>query len=237
MSEDPYDASHRDSSRIKDLPPRERPRERLLRMGPDVLSTPELLALLIGSGTSNESALGLARRLLGEAEDIRQLANFSTHQLKEIRGIGKAKAARLRAGFALAERFTEAPAGERKDLSSPEKVYDLLHLELRDMKKEQFVLLILDGKNKLMERRRISEGTLTSSLVHPREVFKPAVRASAAGVIFVHNHPSGDPAPSQEDLEVTERLEEASEILGIPIMDHVIIGADGFRSFRELDLI
>ncbi len=226
-----------DSLKIKDLPQKDRPRERLLNEGPEQLSNSELLAILIRTGSKGQNVVTLAGRLLKRFETLRNLSEASVQELKEIHGIGPAKSAQIQAGITLAHRMSKEKIGEKEALSSPEKVYELLHIDMRDRNKELFVLLMLDGKNRLIERVNVSEGTLTSSLVHPREVFRPAIRSSAAGVIFAHNHPSGDPAPSKEDIQITERLVEAGDILGIEVLDHIIIGDNNYRSFDDLDLI
>lgn len=226
-----------DSLKIKDLPQKDRPRERLLNEGPHQLSNTELLAILLRTGSQGQNVVTLAGRLLKRFQSLRNLSEASIQELKEIHGIGPAKSAQILAGITLAQRMSKEKVGEKEDLSSPEKVFELLRVDLRDRMKELFVLLMLDGKNRLIERVDVSEGTLTSSLVHPREVFRPAIRSSAAGVIFAHNHPSGDPTPSKEDIQITERLVDAGEILGIEVLDHVIIGDDGYRSFDDLDLV
>lgn len=231
------DPAEDESLKIKDLPQRDRPRERLLNEGPEHLSNAELLAILLRTGSRGENVVTLAGRLLKRFQTLRNLSDATIQELKDIHGIGPAKSAQILAGITLAHRMSKEQVGEKEDLSSPSKIYELLRVELRDRKKELFVLLMLDGKNRLIERVDISEGTLTSSLVHPREVFRPAIRSSAAAVVFAHNHPSGDPTPSKEDIQITERLVDSGEILGIEVLDHVIIGDDGYRSFDELDLI
>jgi len=237
MNEQHADRSPDDPLKIKDLPQKDRPRERLLNDGPGSLSNPELLAILLRTGTRGENVISLAGRLLKRFQSLRKLSDASIQELQEIHGVGPAKSAQIQAGITLARRMSEEQLQDREDLSSPEKVHQLLRVDLRDRRKEVFVLLMLDGKNKLLERVDISEGTLTSSLVHPREVFRPAIRASAAAVIFAHNHPSGDPVPSSEDIEITERLVEVGDLVGIPVIDHVIIGEDDYRSFDELNLL
>ncbi len=237
MSDDEYERRDGTGDRLKDLPRRERPRERLLNNGPKALSTPELLAIVLGSGSREETVLELSRRLLKKFGSLRGLSGSGVRELQELRGIGPAKATQLRASLTLADRLAREQIDDSVDLSSPEAVFQYFHVSLRDRKKEVFLLLNLDGKNRLMEKKKISEGTLTSSLVHPREVFRPAIRGAAASVLFVHNHPSGDPTPSDEDIDITDRLVEVGELVGIPVIDHVIIGDSEYRSFQELGLI
>lgn len=221
-------------TKIKDLPRQERPRERLIDKGAENLSSSELLAILLRSGSSGKSALSLANQLLKKYGSLRSLAETSAEELQEFRGIGPAKSAQLSAGLTLALRLAREEVLEKPKFEDPESVYNYLRLELRDLKKEVFIALLLDGKRKLINREQISQGTLTSSLVHPREVFRPAIRSSAAALIFVHNHPSGDPEPSEEDLKITDRLVEVGNIVGIQVLDHIIIGKRSFKSLKEL---
>ncbi len=237
MTEQPADRSSDEPLKIKDLPRKDRPRERLLNEGPKKLSNPELLAILLRTGSKGENVVTLAGRLLKRFRSLRELSGATIQELQDIHGIGPAKSAQILAGITLARRMSREQLQDQEDLSSPEKVHELLSIDLRDRKKEVFVLLMLDGKNRLIERVDVSEGTLTSSLVHPREVFRPAIRASAAAVIFAHNHPSGDPVPSSEDIEITERLVDVGELVGIPVIDHVIIGGNDYRSFDELNML
>lgn len=215
------------------FPPGERPRERLLEGGEDSLSDGELLALILQSGLRGENALDLARRLLLVFEGLRGVARASWREIVQVRGVGPAKAARIRAALALGRR-ARAVFGDRPGpYLAAKDVFDRLGPRLSLKEKETFYALHLDSKNRLVREEAISVGTLTASLVHPREVFRGAIRESAAAVIVAHNHPSGDPTPSPEDLEVTARLRSAGEVIGIPLLDHIIIGTDRFVSLAE----
>jgi DNA repair protein RadC len=225
------------SGGIKGWPEGERPREKLLQLGASALSEAELLALIIGSGNaaSGCSALDLGRELLLEFKSLRLLADASCVELQRVKGVGPAKATCLKAALDLARRIRKAdkPLENLTRFTSPSQVFEHLDYEFRDRRKEYFMALLLDGKNRIIKRVQISEGSLNQSIVHPREVFNMAVRDSAAAIILLHNHPTGDPAPSPEDLEVTRRLCEAGELMGIKVLDHIIIGDGAFYSFSE----
>lgn len=224
------------SGGIKAWPERERPREKLLRDGPTALSEAELLALILGSGdaATGRSALDLGRELLVEFKELRSLADASCAELQRVKGVGPAKATSLKAALTLADRVRkqEKPIDSVR-YTSASQVFENLNLEFRDRRKEYFMALLLDGKNRIIKRVQISEGSLNQSIVHPREVFNVAVRESAAAIILLHNHPTGDPAPSPEDLEVTRRLCEAGQLMGIRVLDHIIIGEENFYSFTD----
>ena len=223
------------SGGIKSWPEGERPREKLLQQGASVLSDAELLALIIGSGdaASNRSALDLGRELLLEFGALRALADASCVELQRVKGVGPAKATCIKAALELSSRFKARPLESLTRFTSPSQVFEHLDYEFRDRRKEYFMALLLDGKNRIIKRVQISEGSLNQSIVHPREVFNVAVRDSAAAIILLHNHPTGDPTPSPEDLEVTRRLCEAGELMGIKVLDHIIIGDGTFYSFTE----
>lgn len=220
---------------IKTWPEGERPREKLLRLGVSALSEAELLALIIGSGdaASSRSALDLGRALLSEFGALRKLADASCVELQRVKGVGPAKATCIKAALELSNRYQSRPLESLTRFTSPLQVFEHLDHEFRDRRKEYFMALLLDGKNRIIKRVQISEGSLNQSIVHPREVFNVAVRESAAALILLHNHPTGDPTPSQEDLEVTRRLCEAGELMGIKILDHIVIGEGTFYSFSE----
>jgi len=225
---------------IKQWPEDERPREKLLKKGAAALSDAELLALLLrtGDAAAGKSAIDLGRELLTRCDgSLRSLAQAELAELQQIKGLGLAKAASLKAAFTLAARFQARPLVALDRFTSPAQIFDYFHHELRDARKEQFLVLLLDGKNRITRKVTVSEGSLNQSIVHPREVFAPAVRESAAAVLFVHNHPSGDTAPSREDCEITRRLKEAGELLGIRVLDHVIIGDGSYYSFTESGLL
>lgn len=225
---------------IKDWPEDERPREKLLKKGAASLSDAELLALVLrtGDAAAGKSAIDLGRQLLELfGGNLRELAQAELHELQQIKGLGLAKAASIKAAFTLGSRFQARRLEMLERFTSPAQVFDFFHHELRDSRKELFLTLLLDGKNRIMRKVEISIGSLNQSIVHPREVFAPAVRESAAAVIFIHNHPTGDPTPSREDREITRRLKEAGEILGIRVLDHIIIGDGSYFSFVESGLL
>ncbi|MDX1624680.1 MAG: DNA repair protein RadC [Gemmatimonadota bacterium] len=222
-----------DAPSIRDCPTEERPRERLERLGSGALSTVELLTLIVGSGTRGLSADLVARRLLAAHPGLRSLASRTVEELSEHDGIGRATAARLAAACELGRRLQRERKARRPVLSSPRAVWRHLALELRDRERERFLALCLNTRNELVREYVVSVGSLNASIVHPREVYKPALACSAAAIVIAHNHPSGDPSPSREDREVTRTLHEAGRILDVPLHDHVIVGADSFFSFRD----
>ncbi len=205
-------------------------RSRLALDGLDSLSTSELLALCLGA--FEESARPDAERLCGRFE-LEDLSRATPDHLRHVGGLSAVRSIRLAATFALARRVESARRTPRPDLRSPARVHGLLSGALRGLGHETFHVLLLDGKHRLRRREQVSQGTLTSSLVHPREVFGPAIREGAAALIVVHNHPSGDPEPSAEDLAVTRRLVEVGRILGVPLLDHVVIADAGYVSIRD----
>lgn len=228
------------SGGIKEWPADERPREKMQRSGAASLSDAELLALVIRSGdpSSRQSAIDLGRELIKHfGGNLRELGSAEISEICAIKGMGLAKATGIKAAFTLAARF-QARKLERFDrFTSPQQVFDYFHHEFRDSRKEYFLTLLLDGKNRIIRRVQVSEGSLNQSIVHPREVFIPAVKESAAAVILIHNHPTGDPAPSSEDIAITRRLKEAGEIIGIKVLDHIIIGDGEYLSFVERGLL
>lgn len=228
------------SGGIKEWPADERPREKMQKSGAAALSDAELLALIIRSGdpSTKQSAIDLGRELIKHfGGNLRELGSADIGEICVIKGMGLAKAASVKAAFSLATRF-QARKLERFDrFTSPQQVFDYFHHEFRDSRKEYFLTLLLDGKNRIIRRVQVSEGSLNQSIVHPREVFIPAVKESAAAVILVHNHPTGDPAPSSEDIAITRRLKEAGEIIGIKVLDHIIIGDGEYLSFVERGLL
>jgi len=217
---------------IKQLPPELRPRERLLEAGPSALSDGELLGLLFGIGSREKTAVELAGEVISEAGGLHGLYDVSVHELMQVNGIGEAKACIILAAVELGRRIGQVRNPGRPVISSPADVERLLRGRIANLDRENFVVVLLNTKNEVIETSTVSVGTLGASLVHPREVFKPAVRASAASVILAHNHPSGKVEPSREDREVTRRLGEAADILGMEVLDHVIVG-DGYFSMKE----
>lgn len=223
------------SGGIKQWPEDERPREKLLKRGAAALSDAELLALIIGTGdsSSGRSALDIGREMLQNFGGLRNLAHATTSEICRIKGAGPAKAACIKAALELANRYGTRRFESLERFTSPSQVFEHFHHEFRDHRKEYFLTLLLDGKNRILKRVQISEGSLNQSIVHPREVFNQAVRESAAAIILVHNHPTGDPTPSREDIDITRRLKEAGDLLGIKVLDHIIIGDGSFLSFVD----
>jgi len=219
---------------IRDLPVSERPRERLQKFGAEALSAQEILALILGRGISGESVMVTAQRLLSQFGSLKGVASATLEELSKIRGIGLAKAAQIKAVFELTSRLEGyQDSGKKETVKTPEDVVSLVRGRLKNKKKEYFLALLLDTRNQLIRAAEISIGSLDSSVVHPREVFKEAVAASAASVIFAHNHPSGDPAASEDDINLTKRLAQAGEIMGIDVLDHVIVGDQKFLSLKR----
>ena len=218
---------------IKQLPTHERPRERLIQSGDEHLTDAELLGIIIRDGTTNYSAVDLAQKLLSEYGDFRRLSMASIGELCRTKGIGPARAAQIKASLAIAKRFSTISVKPLQQFKCSNDIFDHFHERLRGKKQEIFSVVLLDNKNRVIKELAISAGSLTSSIVHPREVFNPAIWESAASVIFVHNHPSGDPEPSKEDIQITNRLLEAGSVVGIRVLDHIIIGNECFVSFKD----
>jgi DNA repair protein RadC len=212
----------------------ERPRERLHREGSAALSLSELLALALRTGAPGLPATHLAADLLARFGTLERIANAGDAELAALPGLGPAKIAGLRAAFELGARLASHPLDSGERLHSPEQVFAYYRGRLRRVRQEVFLALLLDSRHRLLREVEVSRGSLNQSLVHPREVFGPALREAAAALVVLHNHPSGDPRPSREDCEVTRRLRQVGEILGVPLLDHVVIGAEGFTSFARL---
>jgi DNA repair protein RadC len=225
-------------ARLGETRAHDRPRERLRALGPGALTTVELLAILIGTGTSDHDAIAVAGSVLASADgSVRALARHPPGTLAAIRGVGAAKAARIAAALELGRRAgTEVERGDRV-IRSPADVYRLCGPGLRDLAVEEFRLLALDTQHRVVRELLITRGLLDSSLVHPREVFRAAIAEAAAGIVVLHNHPSGNPAPSADDRAVTRQLVEAGRLLDIPVYDHVIVGGDRYFSFAEAGLL
>lgn len=220
--------------RMKELPIDDRPREKLINNGAAALTDSELLAILIGSGTQEKSALDIARDLTADNGILKNIA--LVHDVKELaktKGLGRAKAALIIAALELGRRIAGAEPLVRDSITSPEDGVALLMPRLRYESKEHFLVVLLNSKNKVLDVEQISEGSLNSSVVHPREVFAPAVLHHAAAILTAHNHPSGDPTPSKEDKDLTNTLVQAGKYMGIPVLDHIIIGDAKYFSFKE----
>ena len=224
-------------TKIKEWPEEERPREKLLKHGPRILSDAELLALLIESGTGGVTAVDIAKRLLVENKNLTELAGKSLAELLRMKGIGPARGAKIISAFEIGRRACAQTERKRIKINSPEDVVQFILPDFRDLKREIFKSLMLDSGNKIIREVTISEGTLNASIVHPREVFKAAIDHLAAGIVILHNHPSGERMPSKEDHRITFQLIEAGQIVGIPVLDHIIIAGDTFFSFAKEGLM
>ena len=219
---------------IQDVDESDRPRERLMDLGPGALSDVDLLALLFGTGSGGEGVLETATRV-ARAVNLRRLPHVPTEELLAIRGMGPARAAQLLAAAEIGRRLW--PDGEAVPLiRGPENVYELMR-DIRRSSREHFVGFYLNSRNQVLRREIVSIGSLNASLVHPREVFVPAIALSAASLILAHNHPSGDPTPSEEDLAITRRIQDSGRLLGIELLDHVVVARDAYTSFKERRLL
>ena len=221
---------------ITSWPADERPREKLLRRGAGNLSDAELLAILIRMGSKGVTAVDLARRLFAGEKTLHEISQLSVEEIKK-NGIGESRAVALAAAFELAKRIPETKRKERLAVQSPEDIVQQFGAKFRDLIQEEFWVFPLNTINRLLEPKQITKGILSSSLAHPRECFREAITQSAAAVIFVHNHPSGNPEPSQDDIAITKQLVEAGKIIGITVHDHIIIAADRFVSFADRRLL
>ena len=214
---------------LHDLPKEERPRERLVKFGEQALSAQELLQLILGRGIAGESVVVTAQKLLTQFGSLQKLSEASVEELSSIKGIGLAKAAQIKATFEISRRLsTQTSPYKSKELTDPEKVFKFMRGRIKDYKKERLFVISLNTRSWTVNE--VSVGTLDSSIAHPREAFSEAIKSNASSVIFVHNHPSGDTEPSQEDIELTRQLVEAGKLLGIEVLDHIIITANDFRS-------
>ena len=219
--------------KIKDLPDSSKPRERFLKHGPEALSDAELFAIILRTGTLDENVIDMSNRLIAEY-GLDKLFDCSLKELQKIKGIGPSKAMQILAMAELGKRYNQSQIPQKKKITCAEDVFNLMHEKLKDKKEEHFYVLMLDTKNNLIgEPVLITKGILDASIVHPREVFKQAIKNSASKIILVHNHPSGDPNPSREDLEVTKSIIETGRILEITLIDHVILGLNSFESINK----
>lgn len=226
------------SYRVRDWPHQDRPRERLFAAGAHALATRELLAILVGSGTEASSAVDVAGTLLQASDgSLRRLAALGLSEIRKVPGVGPAVAARVLASLELGRRMARETRAERPRIQGPADVYELCAPALRDLTQEEFHVLLLNVQHAVLREIVITRGTLDASVVHPREVFRAAISESAAAVVLVHNHPSGDPTPSREDREVTDQLAAAGRLIGISVLDHVIVGDGRYVSFVEMGLL
>ncbi len=229
---------------IREMPEGDRPRERLKERGAAALSNGELIAILLRTGMKGQSAVQMAQQILKEHHNsLDELARAPLESLAAIKGVGETKAIQLKAAFELAKRLSESQSEQRKNVGSPEQAASVLREEFRGLDREQFRVLLLNTKNALIKCCKVSEGSLNASIVEPRETFKEAFTNSAASIILAHNHPSGDPTPSSEDIAITKKLVKAGELLNIAVLDHIIIGqrmqgrAQDYVSLKELGLM
>ena len=219
---------------IKEIPLNDRPREKMAVKGAAALTDAELIAILLRTGTAEKSAIDIASEMTADGGLYKRLAGITRlNELTNIKGLGQAKAATVLAALEIGRRIASAKPLEKIHLSCPQDVADFLMPRLRYAAKEQFVVILLNNKNKVIGTEVVSEGSLSSSIVHPREVYAPAILHHAAAIMVAHNHPSGDPKPSTEDTEVTRMLARSGKVLGIPMIDHVIIGDGNYYSFLE----
>jgi len=220
--------------KIKDLPDSSKPRERFLKFGPEALSDAELFAILLRTGTKEENVMEISNKLISKFGLV-NLFESSLKELQEIRGIGQTKAMELLAIAELSKRYENEKSGINNitKITCAEDVFKLFHKRLRDKKQEHFFILMLNNQNSIIGQEEISKGILDAAIIDPREVFKPAIRNSAAKIILIHNHPSGNPEPSQEDLNVTEKIIESGKTIGVQVLDHIIIGIKNHWSFIE----
>lgn len=218
---------------IRDIPQEERPRERMKQYGAENLSNTELLAILLRTGVRGQSVIRVAEEILQKAGSLKALLEMKLEELSAIRGVGEAKAIQIKAGLELGRRLSRQTLLDLPKIRSPKDAAEFMMDSLRYLHQEHFIALFLNTKNRVIGQETIFIGTLNSSIVHPREVFREGIRKSAASIILVHNHPSGDPQPSKEDIDVTRRLVECGRLLGIEVLDHLIIGDGTYISLKE----
>ncbi|MDY6011921.1 RadC family protein [Clostridium sp.] len=224
--------------RIVDIPKNERPKEKLLKYGAESLSNPELLAIVLRTGTRGENVLNLSQRIITELNGLNGILNASMKEMTKIRGIKETKASQILAIAELFRRFnTYKSYSEFKRINSPKDVANMLYGEMGTINQEILKLIILNTKNEVVKIKDVFKGSLNSSLVHPREIFSEAINNSAASIIICHNHPSGDPTPSSEDIKVTTRINQSGDIIGIKLIDHIIIGRNNYVSLKEKGIL
>ncbi|RCW49700.1 MULTISPECIES: DNA repair protein RadC [unclassified Halanaerobium] len=222
---------------IKELPKEERPREKLLSKGAEFLSNAELLALIIRTGSREKTAVELAQYIINYFGGLKNLINLSCEELTAVKGVGKAKAAQISSLVELSKRISKTKAKKGKTIFTPSKAAELLMEDMRHLEQEVVKTVLLDVKNKVIKIAEITKGGLSSSIVHPRDVFKEAIRKNSAAIIMAHNHPSGEPTPSPDDIRISKKIAKSGTILGIELIDHIIIGDGKYVSLKEKDLI
>ncbi|MCH5135741.1 RadC family protein [Clostridium thailandense] len=225
------------SLKIMDLPTNERPRERLLRYGVEALSNSELLAIILRSGSKKESILNLSSRIIKENGGLNGLLNCTIDDFMSLHGVGRAKATQLIALSELSKRFKSYKDGDEYRIVKPDDAANLVMEDMRHLKQEHLKVIMLNTKNVVIFIKDVSVGSLNSSIVHPREVFCDAIRKNSASIVICHNHPSGDPTPSNEDINVTHRLEECGKLLGIDLLDHIVIGNGAYISLKQKGIL
>ena len=218
--------------KLKELPSSELPRERLVALGPSALSNSELLAILLRTGAKNLNVIDLSNKILSDF-DFEYLSNITVEQMETVHGMGPAKACQVVACFELGKRFSRYKKNSTNKIENSQDVYKLLGLEYGYKKKEHLIVIFLNKRNKIIKKENIIVGTLDTTLIHPREIFKSAINYSSSSIILVHNHPSGNPSPSPEDIEITKQIIQSGKILDINVLDHVIIGHNDYYSIRE----
>ena len=229
--------------KVRDLPYSERPRERLKEHGAGSLASHELMAIILSSGSQGESVIVMAQKLLAQFGSLKGVFEASAEDLQKIKGLGPAKAAKLIASFELAKRINrdllddEKMNLQSKPVTSPGDIVELIRTKISSYTKEQFLVVSFDTRNRILGADNVSSGTLTASIVHPRETFESAIRRHAASIIISHNHPSGDAEPSEEDMKITKRLTEAGRVMGIEMLDHIIVTKNSYFSFKEKGMI
>jgi len=222
---------------VKDWPDNERPRERLVKYGVDYLTDAELLGIILVKGYQGKTSVEVAKELLSETKSLRKLDSLSYSEMSSIKGIGLAKFAQIKAALEMGKRLLRETSSPKKKIHNASDLVDYYGPNMRDLKKEIFKIILLDVKNKIIRDIDVSVGSLTESIVHPREVLKDIIKESAASVIFFHNHPSGESSPSKNDLDITERLVDACNLIGVRVLDHIIVGDDNYTSFAQEDLL
>ncbi|MBI2424826.1 MAG: DNA repair protein RadC [Candidatus Hydrogenedentes bacterium] len=231
------DAPRQYTSAVREMPEEDRPRERLERIGAEALRDAELVAVLLRTGTREEGAVALAERLLKQFEGINGLARASVEEMQQVKGIGRVKAIEVKAALELGTRLIRLRGPQRPRIRSAQDVYELLQPGFKVMETEHFFSLLLNQKNEVLKSVQVSQGSINETLANPGDVFRQAVREGATAIIVAHNHPSGDPEPSRQDVELTKRLLEAGEIMGIRLLDHVVFGDNSFVSLKERQLM